>query len=49
MATTDKDADILKYSNEKGEFKRKPSSFRNWITKDGSSGFPPECLSLIHI
>jgi putative glutathione S-transferase len=25
-----------------GEFKRKPSTFRNWITKDGSSGFPAE-------
>lgn len=33
---------ILKYANEKGEFKRKESSFRNWITKDGSSGFPAE-------
>ena len=27
-------------TNTKGEFVRKPSSFRNWITKDGSSGFP---------
>ncbi len=24
----------------KGEFVRKAPSFRNWITKDGSSGFP---------
>ena len=25
-----------------GEFVRKPSHFRNWITSDGSSGFPAE-------
>ena len=31
-----------KHTNEKGEFKRQESSFRNWITKDGSSGFPAE-------
>ena len=34
--------DIKHMANEKGEFVRKPSSFRNWITKDGSSGFPAE-------
>ncbi|XP_019862073.1 PREDICTED: uncharacterized protein LOC100641865, partial [Amphimedon queenslandica] len=34
--------DILKWANEKGEFIRKPSSFRNWITADGSSGFKAE-------
>lgn len=28
--------------NAKGEFVRTPSSFRNWITADGSSGFPAE-------
>ena len=28
--------------NTKGEFVRSPSSFRNWITADGSSGFPAE-------
>eukprot|EP00128_Syssomonas_multiformis_P000542 Colp12_sorted_trinity150504_noHs@5871 len=28
--------------NEKGAFVRKPSSFRNWVTADGSSGFPAE-------
>ena len=33
--------EILKL-NDKGEFKRKPSTFRDWITKDGSSGFPAE-------
>lgn len=33
---------ILKFANDKGEFKRKASSFRSWITKDGSSGFPAE-------
>ena len=27
-------------ATNKGEFVRKASSFRNWITKDGSSGFP---------
>ncbi len=26
--------------DNKGEFVRKAPSFRNWITKDGSSGFP---------
>ena len=31
-----------KISSEKGEFKRKDSTFRSWITKDGSSGFPAE-------
>jgi len=33
---------ILKWANDKGEFKRKPSSFRKFITKDGSSGYPAE-------
>jgi putative glutathione S-transferase len=27
-----------RYSNEKGEFIRKDSQFRNWITSDGSAG-----------
>ena len=37
------DSKLQKWSeNKTGEFKRKPSSFRNWITKDGSSGFPAE-------
>ena len=31
-----------KWADKTGEFKRKPSTFRNWITKDGSSGFPAE-------
>lgn len=39
---TKQSADILKWANEKGEFHRKPSTFRNWITVDGSSGFPAE-------
>ena len=30
------------HTNPKGEFVRKQSSFRNWITKDGSSGFKAE-------
>ena len=28
--------------NKKGEFVRTPSTFRNWVTADGSSGFPAE-------
>lgn len=28
--------------NEKGEFVRKPTTFRNWISKDASSEFPAE-------
>lgn len=27
--------------DEKGAFKRNPTTFRNWVTADGSSGFPP--------
>ncbi len=42
MAEAKKGTEILKWANAKGEYVRKPSSFRNWITKDGSSGFPPE-------
>ena len=30
------------FSNEKGEFKRKPSQFRDFVTKDGSSRFKAE-------
>lgn len=26
--------------DEKGRFVRLPTTFRNWITADGSSGFP---------
>ena len=29
-------------STEKGQFFRRASIFRNWITRDGSSGFPAE-------
>ena len=36
------DSDIQKWSEKSGEFKRKETLFRNWITKDGSSGFPAE-------
>ena len=32
---------ILKWANEKGEFIRKPSTFRNYIKKDCAEGFPP--------
>ena len=34
--------DILKFANETGEFVRQASSFRKFVTKDGSSGFPAE-------
>lgn len=34
--------DTASLTNDKGAFVRKPSSFRNWITADGSSGFPAE-------
>ncbi|CAI8051193.1 Glutathionyl-hydroquinone reductase YqjG [Geodia barretti] len=36
------DAAILQFAEKTGEFKRKPSSFRNWVTADGSSGFKAE-------
>ena len=28
--------------SEGGEFERKESSFRNWVTADGSAGSPPK-------
>ena len=34
--------DWSKLINQKGEFVRTPSSFRNWVTADGSSGFAAE-------
>lgn len=33
---------VLKYVNIKGEFVRRDSQFRNWVTADGSSGFKAE-------
>ncbi|XP_053397536.1 glutathionyl-hydroquinone reductase YqjG-like [Mercenaria mercenaria] len=33
---------VLKYVNKTGEFIRRDSQFRNWITADGSSGFKAE-------
>ena len=37
------DAAILRYADKKtGEFKRAASSFRHWVTEDGSSGFKAE-------
>ena len=41
-AAMSKEGPIDKYANQKGEFVRKASTFRNWVTKDGSSGFPAE-------
>ena len=35
-------SEILKWANEKGEFVRKPSTFKNAITRDGTSGFKAE-------
>ncbi|KAL9956362.1 hypothetical protein ACROYT_G037828 [Oculina patagonica] len=29
-------------TNKKGEYVRQPTAFRNWVTADGSSGFPAE-------
>eukprot|EP00118_Oscarella_pearsei_P025284 m.307915 g.307915 ORF g.307915 m.307915 type:complete len:344 (+) comp43019_c0_seq1:194-1225(+) len=34
--------DILKYANSKGEFHRRPSSFRNWVSNEAGSEFAPE-------
>ena len=34
--------DLNKYTNKKGEFLRPPSSFRDWISADGSTGFKAE-------
>ena len=40
---TKQGAAILKLADDKsGEYKRQPSTFRNWLTKDGSNGFPAE-------
>ena len=39
---TKTNSELQKWADKSGEFKRKPSAFRNWITKDGSSGFPAE-------
>ncbi|MFW5920612.1 MAG: glutathione S-transferase family protein, partial [Polyangiales bacterium] len=29
-------------SDEKGRFKREATKFHQWVTRDGSSGFPAE-------
>lgn len=43
MAATDiKQSWHAPVSGEKGEFVRKQSAFRNWISADGSTGFPAE-------
>src|SRR5687768_9654849 len=36
------DGTLPEETGKTGEFKRKDSSFRNWITADGSSGFKAE-------
>jgi len=39
---SDKPPDWSTLVTKKGEFVRTPSVFRNWVTEDGSSGFPAE-------
>lgn len=36
------DSTIQKWASPSGEFHRKPSSFRHWVTHDGNSGFLAE-------
>ena len=38
----DEKSGILAWADKSGEFKRKPSSFRNWISKEPGAEFPPE-------
>lgn len=35
-------AQFPKEQNERGSFQRQESAFRNWVRRDGSTGFPPE-------
>ena len=35
-------AQFPKETDARGEFRRQPSRFREWVTADGSSGFPAE-------
>ncbi|KAK9453299.1 glutathione S-transferase [Dipodascopsis uninucleata] len=42
MASANKPDDILKWASKDGEFRRKPSSFRNWISRDPRAEFPAE-------
>ena len=41
-AKADSSSAIQKWASPSGEFHRKPSTFRNWVTQDGSSGFVAE-------
>ena len=38
----DEKSGILAWADKSGEFKRKPSAFRNWISKEPGAEFPPE-------
>lgn len=42
MATSKTRAQLPKETDGRGAFVRQVSSFRNWVTADGSSGFPAE-------
>ncbi|KAK9378811.1 glutathione S-transferase [Kockiozyma suomiensis] len=42
MSNKDKVDDITKWASEDGEFRRKPSVFRNWISHDPDAEFPAE-------
>ncbi|RHZ43812.1 hypothetical protein Glove_853g14 [Diversispora epigaea] len=42
MSTQAKESSILKWASNDGEFRRKPSSFRNHIKKDPNAEFAPE-------
>lgn len=35
-------SNILSYADKSGEFKRKPSQFRNYISREPGAEFPPE-------
>ncbi|CAG8449983.1 3267_t:CDS:10 [Ambispora leptoticha] len=46
--STKKPEDILKWASSDGEFRRKPSSFREFISKEPNARFPPE-LNRYHL
>ncbi|KAK9330320.1 glutathione S-transferase [Lipomyces starkeyi] len=42
MSAQNNQAEILKWASQDGEFRRKPSSFRNFISKEPGAEYPPE-------
>ncbi|KAK9371366.1 glutathione S-transferase [Lipomyces kononenkoae] len=42
MTTTADQPNILKWASQDGEFRRKPSSFRNFISREPGAQYPPE-------